>query len=93
MQVILSTYTSLISKLLPLSSSLLLSSLLLSSLLLSSPNNYLVPPTQVDMPGSDYRGVAIPSPDPEICQTLCYSDFACRAWTFTPSGILPYREK
>jgi sucrose-6-phosphate hydrolase SacC (GH32 family) len=46
-----------------------------------------VPPTPVDMPGNDYRGVAIPSTDPNICQTICFEDWNCRAWTYTPPGM------
>lgn len=46
-----------------------------------------LPPSNTDMPGLDYRGVAIETEDPEICQTLCYSDFMCRAWTYTPPGM------
>eukprot|EP00026_Physarum_polycephalum_P008736 Phypoly_transcript_08836.p1 GENE.Phypoly_transcript_08836~~Phypoly_transcript_08836.p1 ORF type:complete len:388 (+),score=40.93 Phypoly_transcript_08836:242-1405(+) len=48
-----------------------------------------VPPTPIDMPGFDYRGVALPPNvvDPNICQSLCAEDFMCRAWTYTPPGM------
>lgn len=46
-----------------------------------------VSPTPVDMPGDDYRGVALSSTDPNVCVELCWEDFMCRSWTYTPPGM------
>jgi hypothetical protein len=40
-----------------------------------------------DRPGSDYRSFDLPQPVPEICQSACFAEAPCVAFTYVRPGV------
>jgi hypothetical protein len=40
-----------------------------------------------DRMGGDFRGFAMPQPDPQQCRQACADDRACRAYTYVNPGL------
>jgi hypothetical protein len=44
--------------------------------------------SDIDRPGNDYTNVTLPpGTGPQLCQSLCYADIPCKAWTYVNAGI------
>lgn len=64
--------------------------LLLSSLVLGlAPNAGLAQTFErgVDRPGADFSNFDIPGRGPHACQSACFQNGACRAWTYVRAGF------
>jgi hypothetical protein len=42
----------------------------------------------IDLPGSDYRGIELPRARVALCRDACAGDKGCVAWTFVHPGVL-----